>query len=134
MYYFTHDIEENVMNINRFYEVPYFEEAVYNMSLEKLKKEYENIKKWFMFGKMAKDFQEKGAAGKEFDFLLMDNDVVPYDDLDYTHDVLQRRIRKKLGLDFDDFEYNLRLRLSIKCSKLLFEAEIKYLEEQGKIA
>lgn len=134
MYYFTHDIEENVMNINRFYEVPYFEEAVYNMSLEKLKKEYENIKKWFMFGEMAKDFQKKGAAGEEFDFLLMDHDVVPYDDLDYTHDVLQKRIRKKMGDDFDDFEYSLRLQLSVKCSKLLFEAEIKYLEKQGKIA
>ncbi|MCY6353911.1 hypothetical protein [Clostridium sp. ZS2-4] len=130
MFYFVHDIEENLINVNRFYEVSFLEEAIYNMSLENLKKEYENIKKWFMFGKMAKNFQNKGIAGEEFDFLLMDDDDVPYDDLDYTHDVLQRRIKQKMDKEFDDFEYNLKLRLSRVCSKLLFEVKMKNIMQE----
>jgi len=51
------DIEENVMNVNCLHEVPFLEEAIYNMSMEKMIKEYENIKKWFMFNKMANHFQ-----------------------------------------------------------------------------
>lgn len=130
MFCFVHDVEENLMNVNRFYEVSFLEEAIYNMSLENLKKEYENIKKWFMFGEMAKNFQNKGISGEEFDFLLMDDDDVPYDDLDYTHDVLQRRIKQKMDKEFDDFEYNLKLRLSRVCSKLLFEVKIKNIMEE----
>lgn len=125
MFYFVHDMEENLMNVNRFYEVSFLEEAIYNMSLENLKKEYENIKKWFMFGEMTKKFQNKGIVEEEVDFLLMDDEDVPYDDLDYTHDILQRRIKQKMDKEFDDFEYNLKLRLSRVCSKLIFEVKIK---------
>jgi len=123
MFYFVKDVEENVMNINCFYEVPFLEEAIYNISLEKMINEYENIKKWFMLGEMIKHFQIKGAAGEELNFFLVDD--IPYDELDYTHDVLQRRIKQKMGKDFEDFDYDLRLRLSRTCSRLLFEVKIK---------
>ena len=123
MFYFVKDVEENVMNMNCFYEVPFLEEAIYNTSLEKMIKEYEKIKKWFMLDEMIKHFQIKGAAGEELNFFLVDD--IPYDDLDYTHDVLQRRIKQKMGADFEDFEYALRLKLSRTCSRLLFEVKIK---------
>ena len=123
MFYFVKDVEENVMNMNCFYEVPFFEEAIYNMSLEKMVKEYENIKKWFMLDEMIKHFQIKGVAGEELNFFLLDD--IPYDDLDFTHDVLQKRIKQKLGEDFEAFDYDLRLRLSRTCSRLLFEVKVK---------
>lgn len=123
MFYFVKDVEENVMNMNCFYEVPFLEEAIYNISLEKMIEEYENIKKWFMLGEMIKHFQGKGAAGEELNFFLVDD--IPYEDLDYSHDVLQRRIKQKMGAAFEEFEYALRLRLSRTCSRLLFEVKIK---------
>ena len=123
MFYFVRDVEDNVMNVNRLYEVPFLEEAIYNMSLEKITKEYENIKKWFMFNKMVNNFQLKGVAGKELDFLIIDN--VPYDDMDCTHDILHNRIKQKMGLEFEEYDYNLRLRLSRTCSRILFDTKIK---------
>ena len=123
MFYFVKDIEDNVMNVNRLYEVPWLEEAIYNMSLEKMIKEYENIKKWFIFTKMANNFQIKGVAGEEFEFFLIEN--IPYDDMDYSHDVLHNRIKQKMGLEFEEYEYDLRLRLSRTCSRILFNIKIK---------
>ena len=96
MFYFVKDIEENVMNVNCLHEVPFLEEAIYNMSLEKMIKEYENIKKWFMINKMANNFQLKGVAGEELEFFLIDN--IPYEDMDYTHDILHNRIKQKMGI------------------------------------
>jgi len=125
MFYFVKDIEENVMNVNCFHEVPYLEEAIYNMSLDKLMKEYENIKKWFMFNKMANDLQIKGVAGNELEFLILDN--IPYEDMDYSHDVLHNRISQKLGLEFDKYEHKLKLRLSRTCSSILFNLKIKHI-------
>ena len=123
MFYFVKDIEDNVMNVNCLHEVPFLEEAIYNMSLEKMIKEYENIKKWFMIGKMANNFQIKGVAGKELEFFLIDN--IPYDDMDYTHDILHNRIKQKMGSEFKEFEYELKLRLSRTCSRILFHAKVK---------
>jgi hypothetical protein len=123
MFYFVKDIEENVMNVNCFREVPFLEEAIYNMSLEKMMKEYENIKKWFMLNNMANNFQIKGVAGEELEFFLIEN--IPYDDMDYTHDILRNRIKQKMGLEFEEYEYNLRLRLSRTCSTILFNTKIK---------
>jgi len=123
VFYFVKDIEDNVMNVNCLYEVPFLEEAIYNMSLEKMKKEYENIKKWFMFNNMANSFQIKGVAGEELEFFLIEN--IPYDDMDYTHDILHNRIKQKMGSEFEEYEYNLRLKLSRTCSKLLFNIKIK---------
>jgi len=123
MFYFVKDIEENVMNVNCLHEVPFLEESIYNMSMEKMLKEYENIKKWFMFNKMANDFQIKGVAGSELEFFIIDN--IPYEDMDYSHDVLHNRIRQKMGLEFDKYEYNLKLRLSRTCSTILFNLKIK---------
>ncbi|WBW95098.1 hypothetical protein [Oceanirhabdus sp. W0125-5] len=123
MFYFVKDVEENVMNMNCFYEVPFLEEAIYNISLEKMIKEYEYIKKWFMLDELIKHFQSKGAAGDELNFFLIDD--IPYEELDYTHDVLQKRIKQKMGSDFEEFDYDLRLRLSRTCSRLLFEVKIK---------
>lgn len=122
MFYFVKDIENDVMNVNSMQEVPFLEEAIYNMSLEKLIKEYENIKKWFMINKMASHFQLKGVAGEELKFFLIDN--IPYDDLDYTHDVLHNRIKQKMGCQFEEFELDLRLRLSRTCSRILFKTKI----------
>jgi len=122
MFYFVKDIEDNVMNINCLMEVPFLEEAIYNMSLEKMKKEYENIKKWFMINKMASHFQLKGVAGEELELFVIDN--IPYDDMDYTHDILHNRIKQKMGLQFEDYELDLRLRLSRTCSKILFDIKI----------
>ncbi|MGH4123966.1 MAG: hypothetical protein ACREV6_13650 [Clostridium sp.] len=123
MFYFVKDIEENIMNVNCLQEVPFLEEAIYNMSLEKLKKEYENIKKWFMINKMSNHFQLKGVAGEELEFFLIDN--IPYDDMDYTHDVLHNRIKQKMGWQFEEYELELRLRLSRTCSRILFNTKIK---------
>ena len=116
------DIEENVMNVNCLHEVPFLEEAIYNMSLEKLIKEYENIKKWFMINKMANNFQIKGVAGEELEFFLIEN--IPYEDMDYTHDILHNRIKQKMKLGFEEYEYDLRLRLSRTCSRILFRIKI----------
>jgi hypothetical protein len=123
MFYFVKDIEENVMNVNCFQEVAFLEEAIYNMSLEKMIKEYENLKKWFMLNKMANNFKDKGVAGEEINFILKEN--VPREDMDYTHDILHNRIKEKMGQKFEEFEYNLRLRLSKTCSRILFETKIK---------
>lgn len=123
MFYFVEDIEENVMNVNCLHEVPFLEEAIYNMSLEKMTKEYENIKKWFMINKMANNFQIKGVAGKELEFFIIEN--IPYDELDYTHDVLHNRIKQKMGMQFDEYEYNLKIKLSRTCSRILFDTKIK---------
>ena len=123
MFYFVKDIEDNVMNVNYLQEVPFLEEAIYNMSLEKMIKEYENIKKWFMINKMSKDFQIQGVAGKELEFLNIDN--IPYEDMDYTHDVLHNRIKQKMQLEFEKYEYDLKLRLSRTCSRILFHTKIK---------
>ena len=123
MFYFVKDVEDNVMNVNCLYEVPCLEEAIYNMSLVKIIKEYENIKKWFMINNMISDFQIKGIAGNEMEFFLIDN--IPYDDMDYTHDILRNRIKQKLGLEFEEYERNLNLKLSRTCSKLLFNIKIK---------
>ena len=122
MFYFVKDIEECVMNVNYFQEVPFLEEAIYNMSLEKMIKEYENIKKWFMINKMASYFQLKGVAGKELEFFLIDN--IPFDDMDYTHDVLHNRIKQKMGWQFEEFDLDLRLKLSRTCSRILFNTKI----------
>ena len=123
MFYFVKDIEDNVMNVNCLQEVPFLEEAIYNMSLEKMIKEYENLKKWFMLNEMADNFQSKGVAGRELEFFLIEN--IPYDDLDYTHDVLHSRIKQKMGVEFEEYEYNLRLRLSRTCSRILFQTKVK---------
>ncbi len=123
MFYFVKDIEQNIMNVNCLKQVPFLEEAIYNMSLEKMTKEYENIKKWFMLNKMANNFRIKGVAGKELDFFLIEN--VPYEDMDYTHDVLHNRIKQKMGSDFEEYNYNLRLRLSRTCSIILFNTKVK---------
>lgn len=125
MFYFVKDIEDNVMNVNCLYEVPFLEEAIYNMSLEKMVKEYENIKKWFMINKMINNFQLKGVAGKELEFFLIEN--IPYEDMDYTHDILRNRIKQKMGSEFEEYEYNLRLRLSRTCSKILFNTKVKHI-------
>jgi len=122
MFYFVKDIEDNVMNVNCLQEVPFLEEAIYNMSLEKMIKEYENIKKWFMINKMASHFQLKGVAGEELELFLIDN--IPYDDIDYTHDILHNRIKQKMGWQFEEYELDLRLRLSRTCSKILFDIKI----------
>jgi len=123
MFYFVKDIEENVMNVNCLHEVPFLEEAIYNMSMEKMIKEYENIKKWFMFNKMASNFQIKGVAGNELEFFIIEN--IPYEDMDYSHDVLHNRIRQKMGPKFEKYEHDLRLRLSRTCSRILFNIKIK---------
>ena len=123
MFYFVKDLEENVMNVNCLHEVPFLEEAIYNMSMEKMIKEYENIKKWFMFNKMASNFQIKGVAGNELEFFIIEN--IPYEDMDYSHDVLHNRIRQKMGPKFEKYEYDLRLRLSRTCSRILFNIKIK---------
>ena len=123
IFYFVKDLEDNVMNVNCLYEVPFLEESIYNMSLEKMIKEYENIKKWFIFTKMANNFQIKGVAGDELEFFIIDK--IPYYDMDYTHDILHNRIRQKMGLEFEGYEYSLRLRLSRTCSKILFNTKIK---------
>ena len=133
MFYFVKDIEDNVMNVNCLHEVPFLEEAIYNMSLEKMMKEYENIKKWFMINNMANNFRLKGVAGEELEFFLIEN--IPYDDMDYTHDTLRNRIRQKMGSEFEDYEYNLKLRLSRTCSRILFHTKIKCIlkcHPQGK--
>lgn len=123
MFYFVKDIEDNVMNVNCLHEVPFLEEAIYNMSLEKMMKEYENIKKWFIFNNMANSFQLGGVAGEELKFFLIEN--IPYDDMDYTHDILHNRIKQKMGSEFEEYEHNLRLRLSRTCSRILFSTKIK---------
>jgi len=128
MFYFVKDIEENVMNVNCLHEVPYLEEAIYNMSLEKMTKEYENLKKWFMINKMANNFQIKGVAGKELEFLIIEN--IPYDDIDYTHDVLHNRIKQKMGPRFEKYEYDIKLKLSRTCSRILFHTKIKCILEE----
>lgn len=125
MFYFVKDIEENVMNVNCLHEVPFLEESIYNMSMEKMEKEYENIKKWFMFNKMATNFQIKGVAGDELEFFIIEN--IPYEDMDYSHDVLHNRIKQKMGSKFEQYEHDLKLRLSSTCSTILFNAKIKYI-------
>ena len=122
MFYFVKDIEDNVMNVNCLHEVPFLEEAIYNMSLEKMVKEYENLKKWFMISNMANNFQIKGVAGDELELFLIEN--IPYEDIDYTHDVLRNRIKQKMGSEFDEYEYNLKLRLSRTCSRILFKIKL----------
>ena len=123
MFYFVKDIEENVMNVNCFYEVAFLEEAIYNMSLKKVVKEYENLKKWFMLNEMANNFKDKGVAGEEFKFFLIEN--IPWKDMDYTHDTLRNKIKEKMGQEFEEYEYSLRLRLSKICSRILFQTKIK---------
>jgi hypothetical protein len=123
MFYFMKDIEENVMNVNCFQEVAFLEEAIYNMSLEKMIKEYENLKKWFMFNEMVNNFKQKGVAGEEFSFFLIEN--IPCEDMDYTHDILRKRIKQKMGQEFEEYDYALRLRLSRTCSRILFQTKIK---------
>ncbi|MBU3158398.1 hypothetical protein KPL37_01265 [Clostridium frigoris] len=123
MFYFVEDIEKNIMNVNCFYEIPFLEEAIYNMSLEKMTKEYENIKKWFMIDKMANNFQNKGVAGKEMQFFLIDN--IPYEEMDYTHDLLHNKIKQKMGLQFEEYEHFLKLKLSGTCSRILFNIKVK---------
>lgn len=123
------DIEDDVLNVNCLQEVPFLEEAIYNMSLEKMIKEYENLKKWFMINKMANHFQLKGVAGEELDFFLIDN--IPYEDMDYTHDILHNRIKQKMDTEFEEYEYNLRLRLSRTCSTILFNTKIKCILERN---
>ncbi|MBX4264205.1 hypothetical protein [Clostridium estertheticum] len=123
MFYFVGDVEENVMNVNNIYEVPFLEEAIYNMSLEKMINEYENIKKWFMINKMANNFKRKGVAGEELEFFLID--YIPYEELDYTHDVLNDRIKQKMGLQFEEYEYFLKLKLSGTCSRILFNVKVE---------
>ncbi|MBU3143388.1 hypothetical protein [Clostridium sp. CF012] len=130
MFYFVKDIEESVMNVNCLQEIPFLEEALYNMSLEKMIQEYENIKKWFLINKMASHFQLKGVAGEELEFLLIDN--IPYDDLDYTHDVLHNRIKQKMECLFEEFELDLRLRLSRTCSRILFNTKINTILREFK--
>ena len=125
MFYFVNDIEENVMNVNCLHEVPFLEESIYNMSMEKMIKEYENIKKWFMFNKMASNFRIKGVAGNELEFFIIEN--IPYEDMDYSHDVLHNRIKQKMGPKFEQYEHNLKLRLSRTCSTILFNAKIKHI-------
>ncbi|MBU3215426.1 hypothetical protein LL033_02715 [Clostridium estertheticum] len=123
MFYFVGDVEENVMNVNCLNEVPFLEEAIYNMSLEKMINEYENIKKWFMINKMANSFKSKGVAGEELEFFLIDN--IPYEELDYTHDILNNRIKEKMGLQFEEYEYFLKLKLSGTCSRILFNIKVE---------
>jgi hypothetical protein len=130
MFYFVKDIEENIMNVNCFQKVAFLEEAVYNMSMQKMIKEYENLKKWFMLNEMASNFMDKGVAGQEFSFFLIEN--VPCEDMDYTHDVLHDRIKEKMGHKFEEYEYSLRVRLSKTCSRLLFEAKIKCILKENK--
>lgn len=122
MFYFVKDIEDNIMNVNCIKEIPFLEEAIYNMSLEKMIQEYGNLKKWFMINNMSNHFQIKGVAGKELEILTIDN--IPYEDLDYTHDVLRNRIKQKMGREFEEFECELRLRLSRTCSTILFNYKI----------
>jgi len=122
MFYFVKDIEENIMNLNCLKQVPFLEESIYNMSLEKMIKEYENLKKWFMINEMASHFQLKGVAGEELEFFLIDD--IPYNDMDYTHDILHNRIKQKMGWQFEEFNYNLKLRLSRTCSRILFKIKI----------
>jgi len=122
MFYFVKDIEDNVMNVNCLHEVPFLEEAIYNMSLEKMVKEYENLKKWFMISNMANNLQIKGVAGDELELFLIEN--IPYEDIDYTHDILRNRIEQKMGAKFEEYEYNLRLRLSRTCSRILFNIKL----------
>ncbi|MBK5240665.1 hypothetical protein [Clostridium sp.] len=131
MFYFVKDIEDDVMNVNCLKQVPFLEEAIYNMSLEKITNEYENIKKWFMFNKMANNFQLKGVAGEELNFFIIED--IPYEDLDYTHDILHNRIKQKMGPQFEKYNYNLRLRLSRTCSRILFDTKIKYIMGATKI-
>lgn len=128
MFYFVKDVEENVMNVNCFCEIPCLEESLYNMSLEKIVKEYENIKKWFMLNEMANNLQMKCHAGEELNFFLVDD--IPYNDMDYTHDILQKKIKQKKGSEFEKFEYDLRLRLSGTCSRILFETKIRHVLEE----
>lgn len=128
MFYFVKDIEENVMNVNCLKEVPFLEESIYNMSLNKMIKEYENIKKWFMINKMAKNFQIQGVAGKELEFLSIES--VPYEEIDYTHDILHNRIKQKMGSEFDDYEHDSKLRLSRTCSRILFNTKVKSILEE----
>lgn len=123
MFYFVKDIEENVMNLNCFQEVAFLEEAIYNMSMQKMIKEYENLKKWFMLNEMANNFMGKGVAGEEFSFFLIEN--IPCEDMDYTHDILRNRIKEKMGQEFEEYDHNLRMRLSKTCSRILFQAKIK---------
>jgi len=123
MFYFVKDIEENVMNVNCLHEVPFLEEAIYNMSLEKMTKEYENIKKWFMINKMADNFQLQGVAGEELEIFHIDN--IPFEEMDYTHDILHNRIKQKIGSEFEQYEYDLKLRASRTCSTILFNIKIK---------
>ena len=128
MFYFVKDIEENIMNVNCIREVPFLEESIYNMSLKKMIKEYENIKKWFMINKMANNFKSKGAAGEELEFFIIDN--IPYKDIDYTHDILHNRIKQKMGLQFEEYEYFLKLKLSGTCSRILFQIKVKDILEE----
>jgi len=132
MFYFVKDIEVDVMNVNCLKQVPFLEEAIYNMSLDKITEEYENIKKWFMFNKMANNFQIKGVAGEELNFFIIDD--IPYEDLDYTHDILHNRIKQKMGPEFEEYNYNLRLRLSRTCSRILFDTKIKCIIGAAKMA
>ena len=111
------------MNVNCLHEVPFLEESIYNMSLKKMMKEYENIKKRFMINKMANNFQIKGVAGEELEFFLIEN--IPYEEMDYTHDILHNRIKQKMGPDFEEYDYDLRLRISRTCSRILFHTKIK---------
>lgn len=132
MFYFVKDIEDDVMNVNCMHQVPFLEEAIYNMSLDKMTKEYENLKKWFMFNKMATNFQIKGVAGKELDFFIIDN--IPYEEMDYTHDILHNRIKQKMGSEFEGYDYDLRLRISRTCSRILFNTKIKSIINATKVA
>ena len=93
IFYFVKDIEENVMNVNCFREVAFLEESIYNMSLKRIVKEYENLKKWFMLNEMANNFKNKGVAWEELKFFLVEN--IPWCDMDYTHDVLQNKIIRR---------------------------------------
>ena len=130
MFYFVKDVEENVMNVNCFHEVAFLEEAIFNMSLKKLVKEYENLKKWFMLNEMANNFKSKGVAGEELKFFLIEN--IPWCDMDYTHDTLGIKIKEKMGQEFEEYEHNLRLKLSKTCSRILFQTKIKCILKENK--
>ena len=128
MFYFVKDIEENVMNVNCLQEVPFLEETIYNMSLDMMIREYENLKKWFMINNMANNFQLKGVAGKELEFFLIDD--IPYDEMDYTHDILRNRIKQKMESEFEQYEYKLKLQCSRTCSLILFNTKINYIMKE----
>ncbi len=47
--------------------------------------------------------------------------------MDYSHDVLHNRIKQKMGMKFEQYEHEFKLRLSRTCSTILFNTKIKYI-------